>query len=1234
MRVHTTKCTICDFSRHAMAHAEVVDLTSSPEPEASSQVLQSFLPRKRKTHGAPSTAEDIAKRSKFAAYKTTSSTNSIAYDNAQYHISPYNQAAAYESARYYSSPYNQVVAYETPQDYVPSTFEPRYRVPIWTNTLQPSNCPGNARSHESREVPQSECDYRRHAHPHVSEAAAVTSKPGFRGFALQDLGLHAQKLADITPHLSKSVIKNQALALNGSFKYLNQDLRRPPELGKSHSDHVHSRNDITSAAQHKSTKQKTVLIDITDDTHEVEVLVAGDAPPLVRSSKHLPDTIARAPPARGGQNTYTDDENALLKRLKGVENRSWDEIVHYFPHRSRGSLQVHYSTKLKRTGSLVSSQPSSNSEAPIRPQPPTRPERIVRLGKAELRHTNSVPSDSDDPIPGRRRHTVRRAIVGSVASRPVPDADADADIDQIVPSIEPDIYTRRQSSNLRSLRSRELGMHGRRAWASSKFSPRPFLNHMSENGRLIGGFQGTSGDVITMDWSRDGRNIVAGSIAISDARSQQYNMGRNLLIGDMTTKTLHELPEHHIARPIIEGADNPNALHAMRESQDQRLFMSITAVEFASDSRRLYSCGTDRMLRQYTIDEGSGQTKCDFAIEHEAAVDLLSLHRRSGCSTGVVATATHTLSRSINVFACRDQGWDHQMSLSPLNQDSQELYPSAVRFGHGNAYQDLLLAGFSADTEKDNSGETCLWDIITGARLAVNAVTHNVFDIAWNPLPSSASVAFAVACNPAGIAVNKRTRSVIQCFAPKQDACKRVLVWECPAMDINDVVYCPYDDHLIAAGATDGKVYVWDQRFADRSQQPLLVLEHGESLNVLDDERPRELTDTGVRMLLWGPTRDRLFTGSSDGIVKIWNPYRCQADAHLNDLEVPRAQRSAIMAGTFDPDHQQLLVGTENGQINLFEIGHPAPDIAIESLFKFSMVSAPESSNRSKEDPLQAARDLLDNGEIVLRSCGAMLFRQAVQGPNYQGPYIAPSDEQVAATEAIYQQALQSFHQSMSLGATPEQKADAQRKLRQAQASIDDQHSRLDFARISKDKATAFQHDLRAKELERQNLEAAIGMRPSACQLDCKGLMTSSTDNEIDDSERSQSRIPDTLGRICASQAGPLDTVLPALQRLGLRARCSRCLRVAQMRDDSAAAICEVCDFACFRCARPAVVSADASKITCTSCQMSWEAGTLGYDLVGNLRDFSRTTKVASGSDESTDDMLEYYGSLWQDSND
>jgi hypothetical protein len=64
-----------------------------------------------------------------------------------------------------------------------------------------------------------------------------------------------------------------------------------------------------------------------------------------RDSELLPvQERAMSRPARNSR--FSSEDDILLLQLKG-EGLSWDEISERFPERSKGTLQVHYSTKLK-----------------------------------------------------------------------------------------------------------------------------------------------------------------------------------------------------------------------------------------------------------------------------------------------------------------------------------------------------------------------------------------------------------------------------------------------------------------------------------------------------------------------------------------------------------------------------------------------------------------------------------------------------------------------------------------------------------------------------------------------------------------------------------------------------------------------------------------------------------------------------------------------------------------------
>ncbi|EME48109.1 hypothetical protein DOTSEDRAFT_147318, partial [Dothistroma septosporum NZE10] len=659
------------------------------------------------------------------------------------------------------------------------------------------------------------------------------------------------------------------------------------------------------------------------------------------------------------------------------------------------------------------------------------------------------------------------------------------------------------NSASRALRLRELGHAGKHAWERSPRQVNEELkNHVVKGHGLQKQYHGTSGDVVALSWSADDNCFVAGSIAISDATSMQYNMSRNLLVGDAKAGELRELVEHHIPRPVVDDEKNVNGLRAMRESQDSRLFLTVTAAGFSPLGDKLYTAGTDKQLRMYATNKELSEVKSKYAIPHSSTVDLLTIHVRNA-----VATGCHSASSSVNVYTCSDANFSHSATFSPMRSNlevSVPIYPSALKWGQAHHHSNYLLAGFAGDEAKAQAGETCLWDVTTGQSVELRTATRNVFDVAWNPFPSPASVAFAVAAVSTGTTVSKGTRSVVHLFAPRQDYARRVQTLECPAHDLNDVIFCPHDHNLVAAGSADGTVYVWDQRAS--VDAPLHTLEHGRS--VLVEDSP----DTGVRFLSWGATASRLYSGSSDGMVKVWNPYRSQGNANVEDIAAPKHQRSAVMSGAFNSDCRELLVGTENGRIDLFSI-HGLTR-AKPQQFKLHTAPAPK---QERQQPLEAARTLLTTGEIELQPCGAMPFRQAVQGPNYNGPFLAPSVRETKQAEAAYQEALTTqYEASMKHAAQAMYLSDDEdllkvgKKVQEAQRTIEDLQERLEHFSFAQPKAEHFQRSLLKAQKARIALKASTH-DTDPCHLDCKFLPGV---DEPEDSLRSELRIPGMLHSI------------------------------------------------------------------------------------------------------------------------
>ncbi|KAK4633200.1 Rik1-associated factor 1 [Fulvia fulva] len=966
--------------------------------------------------------------------------------------------------------------------------------------------------------------------------------------------------------------------------------------------------------------------------------------------------------ATGKRNApYTIEDRRLLKRLKEVDGLSWDEIISYFPGRSLGSVQVHYSTKVK--GQRL--EPAQN--VPTRPQRiappvvrPTVPKQNIRKPSPEQRAAPvrkrgarvGGPSAIDGLVSWASVRNAGREIIESAAT-----AMKDGDMSHPNYLLKQDLIHPNSAS--RALRMRELGLTGMRAWGTSvRGVTEELKNHVVKSHSIQKQYHGTSGDVVALSWSANDDRFVAGSIAISDATSMQYNMSRNLLIGDAKGGELRELVEHHVHRPLVDNEKNVNGLHAMRETQDPRLFLTVTAAGFSPKGDRLYTAGTDQHLRMYATKKDLSGVTCKYAVPHTASVDLLSVRANSA-----VATGCHAASSCVKVFNCSRWDFSERISFSPSRSNldvSVPIYPSALKWGQAHHHSNYLLAGFAGDEEKAHAGETCLWDVTTGQSVDLRTATRNVFDVAWNPFPSSASVAFAVAALSTGTQVSKGTRSVVHLFAPNQQYARRVKTLECRARDLNDVVFCPHDDKLVATGSADGTVYIWDLRAS--VDVPLHTLNHGSS--VLVEDSP----DTGVRFLSWGATASRLYSGSSDGIVKVWNPYRSSDNTHIEDIAAPSHQRSAVMSAAFNSDYRELLVGTENGRIDLFSIGGQTR--AKPQHFKLHTAPPPR---QKRQEPFEAARSLLATGQIELRPCGSMPFRQAVQGPNYSGPFLAPPADETMQAEATYQDALTAQHEaSMKSAARMADPGDdedllkASKKVHEAQRTIDDLQERLEHFTFAQPKAEQFQRSLLRAE-EAHNVLTALAHDTAPCSLECNFLPSA---DEREDSGRSELRIPGTLRAMDLNAARAKDEELDdacamcfprnilvmnkhpvrihcascSLKRANLNTTCSRCSAPARAEiDKTKPTLCERCSFPCFRCGQTANLETNpdgVNVVTCPHCALVWEADVLGYKLVSStgrgqirrrLSPEGFPDRIGRHWDGFADDEREHYASLWEE---
>lgn len=734
------------------------------------------------------------------------------------------------------------------------------------------------------------------------------------------------------------------------------------------------------------------------------------------------------------------------------------------------------------------------------------------------------------------------------------------------------------------LRQRELGLQSRRGWrAASRTLIYPVRNKIMDTLGPSSYWTGASSDIHTVAWSPDGETFAAGAVAVTDQDSMQYNRPNNLLFGNLADNEIHELPCHSLARPI--STTGANSTHAMFVSQDPELYTTVTSVRFSPCGSLMYSAGYDKSLCIWNLESTSAQPELALKLKRGEEIEMMDVNQHE---SGVIAIASRKIEKAIKLVRLDEQhprGFqvNNFQSEKAASRSDRNILPQALRFEPKCGT--LLLAGFGANAREDNgldtNGDLCLWDIETHAQMSIYGSNKNVFDVAFNPNQRSMPL-FAAGCVASGN-VNRGMRSLIRLFEHRtMDKYTSPLEIECRALDMNDVVWCPQDEHLIAAGCTDGRVYVWDLRKAD---DPLRVLAHGPSLMPLQEGVPHERTDTGIRFLSWGDNATRLYSGSSDGIVKVWDVTQSVEDTFIKDLVTAD---SGIMAGAFSPDFSKLLIGEVNGSVDVLEVGKDDYKMKDASQLRYvpyhgESDSGVKSHGDSDERPPVSISgsiegdDLLRSGQLQLFPMGNFPTRQVVQGPNYAGPF----DRNIDAP-ALRQQALE-FQMSLT------------------------------------------------------NTSGTTCDIPS-----CKDSIVKVTSEEFGDSGRSVDRIPDELRKQWMN-VDATTSIIPG------KTKCIHCGRPALPSiadvDVDAVALCERCCFACFRCGAANPVAPATTQVICDSCGGVWEAGALGYKCVeqsafkGNkldvppLRRFGReiledyTTEGTTYGDEMNA-LSDYYFSL------
>ncbi|KAK7977599.1 hypothetical protein PG996_003653 [Apiospora saccharicola] len=449
-----------------------------------------------------------------------------------------------------------------------------------------------------------------------------------------------------------------------------------------------------------------------------------------------------------------------------------------------------------------------------------------------------------------------------------------------------------------------------------------------------------AGDIMTFSWISGRGRFICGTTTHSDSHNQQYNKPGNLLLGS-PKGTLRAFADHRIPRPVVSTGDN--SLESMVESQDSWLYTSVVSSDYDRHNDLAFTSSFDKTVKVWKVKDDI--MKAVDTWEHDGRVNFVLASKYKGRTdipgdgnraVSMVATGADVVKDAVRVYKLCVHSvtgeilyrYDpytctkvHDEDYVP--SDKWAYFPAAIRWGLAPEVQHLLLIGYSprslTDHEEDipedkqNSGELCLWDTLNNRQVNVNsAATQNVFEVAWHPTRNYFAAATTKGTGIERIEGDVKTQ--IRIFKENSDKqWSAIKVLDCRAMDINELAFRPNSAEYsyIAAGCTDGNVYIWDTALTDR---PICVLAHGEPVEELFGDRERE--DVGVKFVEWASSTDRLYTGSSDGVVKVWDIRRGKAILVRDLIECA----GPITSGAFSPDKTQLAVGDGSGRVYLLSL--------------------------------------------------------------------------------------------------------------------------------------------------------------------------------------------------------------------------------------------------------------------------------------------------------------------------
>lgn len=340
-------------------------------------------------------------------------------------------------------------------------------------------------------------------------------------------------------------------------------------------------------------------------------------------------------------------------------------------------------------------------------------------------------------------------------------------------------------------------------------------------------FQGASGDVVSITWTRDGTGFIAGVTAHSDSHNMQYNKAGNLVVGSLPLEATQKIPpvsapktkispftkarsrgyaqaipDHRVKRPIVHTGGN--AGNDMRATQDSHMYTSVAYTTYCPVRNLYLTASYDETVKIWHIATGDSNPsmKLRGTWQHTAKVNFVvaSTHHdliATASATGYDAVRIYRLTKENDVSRASYISLGSTLGMKQAPQDLGEnawaYHPSAIKWGKHSLVANLLLVGFSPRAEDDvhipeerkNTGKLGLWDISEGhtRRIDIFGSGQNIFDVAWHPTRPS-----FVAAMSAPVECEGSNKTQIRMFTlNERGAFTQTKAFNCPAIDVNEV---------------------------------------------------------------------------------------------------------------------------------------------------------------------------------------------------------------------------------------------------------------------------------------------------------------------------------------------------------------------------------------------------------------------------------------------------------------